>query len=288
MTEPPRLTADALSKLSTKFTSPRKLIHQQQQHKAPPSLSSISTLTSLAPTPRKHAATTTTTTRSRFAPLSPTKRLEWALPLHPLVKQGLGVQQQQQHPHQPEPPLLPTPSPTSATTSDEADLQQQQRSARILARHEYHDDEPDDKPYLTAGLYWNEAALAASSSSSSSALLAAPRPAPPPARKPRRTDLDWRTIDDPQVLPLPIYYGDVLLEEERDFYPSWAILQHGDKVERQGKGAFGHEDLSEVDGDGSDAEEDDEQVQREESRKPPPYRRIPKSELPLPVLRCME
>jgi hypothetical protein len=153
---------------------------------------------------------------------------------------------------------LPTPSPTSDGSRGAIKPSRRQR-ASIKEK-----DHGDGKEYLSAGLYYSEDSTAP----------------PPPSKasktKYKKADFDWRDIGEPKALPLPIHYGESLIEEERPFRLPFDILRdcYFDACD---KGVVSSIGIKRGDADTLE--------KMEKSRKPEPYRSIAKSESLCPLER---
>lgn len=235
-----RLTATALSLFESTTVAEQQAPETTASRAR--SASPASTLTSLAPSPYK----------SRAQPA------DFRSPL----KQG----------------QLPTPSPTSDASTQllpaPAPLPTRKMPRASLA-HSVSAVHDDLKEWLDSGLYYTPPALAEAAGPSSP-----PPPKPlrqrPPARQASlrrpKDDFDWRKIKQPRSFPMPMYYGVTLLSEERPFKLSFDVLRDGAAFAREGKGV---RPLKDEESAWARAERE----KLEGSKKPPPYRSIPKSEL---------
>lgn len=174
---------------------------------------------------------------------------------------------------------LPTPSPTSDGSKDASKLvksavapvllptRKMPRASLSYANIPVYDE---GKDFLSAGLYYTAPPL-----DQRPATPPPPERRRPPARqatlKPRRGEYDWRGIKDPASFPQPMYHGALMLAEERDFRLSFNVMRDGMALPRPGKGV---KPCSEEEEEYKAAERE----RLENSKKPPPYRSIQKSE----------
>lgn len=237
-----RLTAQALSLLPSAY---RTQTDEQQAR-----LASVSELTSLAPSPAK---------KPRME--QPAEQdADFCSPLKAVA--------------------LPTPSPTSdgskgATTKRKSAVvapvllptRKMPRASLSYAHIPVYDE---GKEYLSAGLYYT-----APPPDQRPTTPPPPERRRPPARqatlKPRRGEYEWRTIKDPASFPQPMYHGALMLAEERDFRLSFDVMRDGLALARPGKGI---KPCPEEEEEYKAAERE----RLENSKKPPPYRSIQKSE----------
>jgi hypothetical protein len=247
-----RLTAQALSLLPNAYRT------QPDEQQARPA--SVSELTSLAPTPAKKPRTEQPADQATEDFRSPLK----------------GA-------------ALPTPSPTSdgskgATTKRKSAVvapvllptRKMPRASLSYANIPVWDE---GKEFLSAGLYYT-----APSAEQRPATPPPPERRRPPARqatiKPRRGEYEWRMIQDPASFPQPMYHGALMLAEERDFRLSFNVMRDGMALARPGKGIKPCPEEKEE-------YKAAERERLENSKKPPPYRSIQKSESPRSLPRSL-
>lgn len=155
---------------------------------------------------------------------------------------------------------LPTPSPTSDGGSKKAVNPSGGGRTSHPRRGAKEDFGGEGKEFLSQGLYWS-----AGVSSLPPSVQAKSGSSGPEDKAARQVEqLGWREAENSLILPLPLYYGEKLLEEERafklpfDLAPEWV------------------DDIREVSVEVED-EGDKEAMAREKSRKPEPYGHLSRS-----------